>query len=52
MYFGVGKLFSYTGTFPGKEGGMQVLAGLAQFSQTVRTVLRTLLGGKASQKKS
>jgi hypothetical protein len=31
----VGTLYGNAGTFPGKEGGMQMLAGLALFSHTV-----------------
>jgi hypothetical protein len=38
---GVGILHSCMGTFPRKEGGIQVLAGLAQCIQTVGSFLRT-----------
>ncbi len=37
----VGTLRSCIATFPGKEGKMQVLAGLAPSSQTVGSLLRT-----------
>jgi hypothetical protein len=39
-------------TFPWKEGGIQVLAGIALSSQTVGSYLRTSLAGKAIQKNS
>ncbi len=37
----VGKPSGCMGVFPGKEGGIQVLAGLAPCSQTVGSLLRT-----------
>jgi hypothetical protein len=40
------------GMFPGKEGGIQVLAGVAPSSQTVGSYLRTSLAGKSIQKNS
>jgi len=41
MYFRVDTLLAYVGTFPGKEGGVHLLAGPAPYSQMVRTLLRT-----------
>jgi hypothetical protein len=41
----------HTGAFSGKEGGIQVLAGLATSNQTVRSLLRNPLGSKAVWKK-
>jgi hypothetical protein len=41
MYFwGMCTLCNCVGTIPGKEGGIQVLAGLAPISQIVRSLLR------------
>ncbi len=38
---GVGRPCRWVGVFPGKEGGIQVLTGLASFSQTLASLLRT-----------
>ncbi len=38
------------GIFPRKEGGIRVLAGLAQSSQTVGSIMRKTLPNKTSQK--
>jgi hypothetical protein len=40
---GVGMLYSCMGTFPRKEGGTQVLAGLAPSNLLVGSLLRTTL---------
>jgi hypothetical protein len=45
-----GTLCDYAKAFPGKEGGIQVLAGLAPSSQTVGTSLRTPWPAKSARK--
>ncbi len=38
------------GAFPGKEGGIKVLADLAPYSQRVGSLLRTPLSGNSARK--
>ncbi len=42
----VGMPHSCTGTFSKKKGGLQVLAGLAPYIQTVGSLLRNSLAGE------
>jgi len=46
----VGAPLGCTGTFPGNEGGMQVLAGLAPSSQIVGSLLRNPWPAKLARK--
>ncbi len=46
----MGTLHGSVGTFPHKEGGIQMLAGLAPSSQTVGSLLRTPLLAKPAGK--
>jgi hypothetical protein len=48
--FWVGMSHGYAGMFPGKEGGIQVLAVLAPFSQTIGSLFRTPAACKAGWK--
>jgi hypothetical protein len=41
VFLGVGMLHGFTGIFSRKEGGIQVLEGLAPSTQTVGSLLRT-----------
>jgi hypothetical protein len=51
MYFwGVGTMHGCASAFPRKEGGIQVLAGLAPSSQIVRSLLRTTLPASQHRK--
>jgi hypothetical protein len=47
----VGTLHGCVGSFPGKKGGEQVLAGPAQYRLTIRSLLRNPLVTKTGQKK-
>jgi hypothetical protein len=49
--FRVGMQHCRAGMFPTKEGGIQVLAGLAPSTQTVRPLLRTSWLAKPTRKK-
>ncbi len=41
VYFGVGMPHSCAGVYPGKEGGIQALVGIAPSSQIVGSLMRT-----------
>jgi hypothetical protein len=50
IFGGLSRLHCCTGTFLGKEGGIQVLAGLAPSSQTVGSIFKIPLLGKLARK--
>jgi hypothetical protein len=52
VFLGVGTLCGCMGMFLGKEGGIQVLAGLAPSSQNRRILTENPLAGKAGFQKN
>jgi hypothetical protein len=50
VIFGTVPMHSYTGMFPGDEGGIQMLEGLVPSNQTKESLLRTPWLAKATRK--
>jgi hypothetical protein len=50
FFFGGGMLYGWSDMFSKKEGGIQVMAGLAPSSQTVKSLLRAPLPAKPARK--